>query len=104
MKLALLLLLLPFITYSQNQYTEKVVEHRKEKNAEYKDTLKSPFHKEQIANFNSLNYFTPNPKFNIQAKFVKELGYKTSQSMRPTTYVFLFILLVLCAIFLYVKY
>jgi len=37
-------------------------------------------------------------------KFVKELGYKTSQSMRPTTYVFLFILLVLCAIFLYVKY
>lgn len=74
MKLALLLLLLPFITHSQNQYIEKVVEHRKEKNAEYKDTLKSPFHKEQIANFDSLNYFAPNQKFNIQAKFVKELG------------------------------
>ncbi len=74
MKLALLLLLLPFITHSQNQYIEKVVEHRKEKNAEYKDALKSPFHKEQIANFDSLNYFAPNQKFNIQAKFVKELG------------------------------
>ena len=73
MKLALLLLFLPFITHSQNQYIENVLEHRKEKNAEYKDALTSPFHKD-ITNFDSLNYFAPNPKFNIQAKFVKELG------------------------------
>ena len=73
MKLALLLLFLPFITHSQNQYIEKVLEHRKKKNTEYKDSLTSPFHKD-INNFDSLNYFTPNPKFNIQAKFVKVLG------------------------------
>ena len=73
MRLALLLLLLPSITYSQNQYIKKVVEHRKEKNTEYKDSLTSPFHKD-IINFDSLNYFAPNPKFNIQAKFVKEPG------------------------------
>ena len=73
MKLALLLLFLPFITHSQNKYIENVLEHRKEKNAEYKDLLTSPFHKD-ITNFDSLNYFAPNPKFNIQAKFVKELG------------------------------
>jgi len=73
MKLALLLLFLPFITHSQNQYIEKVLEHRTNKNNEYKDSLTSPFHKD-IANFDSLNYFAPNPKFNIQAKFIKELG------------------------------
>ena len=74
MKLVLLLLLFPFIAYSQDDYIEKVFEHRKEKNIEYKDSLKSPFHKEQIASFDSLNYFAPNPKFNIEANFVKELG------------------------------
>jgi len=73
MKLALLLLLLPFIMHSQNEYIEKVIEHRKKKNIQYKDSLTSPFHKE-IANFDSLNYFLPNPKFNIQAKFIKEFG------------------------------
>ena len=73
MKLALLLLLLPFIMHSQNEYIEKVIEHRKKKNIQYKDSLTSPFPKE-IANFDSLNYFLPNPKFNIQAKFIKEFG------------------------------
>ena len=73
MKLALLLLILPFITHSQNQYIEKVIEHRKKKNIQYKDSLTSPFHK-GIANFDSLNYFPPNPKFNIQAKFIQEFG------------------------------
>jgi len=73
MKLALLLLFLPFIMHSQNQYIEKVIEHRKKKNIEYKDSLTSPFRK-GIANFDSLHYFPPNPKFNIQAKFIKEFG------------------------------
>ena len=74
MKLVILFLLLPFISYSQNEYIEKIFEHRKEKNIEYKDSLKSPFQQEQIASFDSLNYFAPNPKFNIVANFVKELG------------------------------
>ena len=73
MKLALLILIIPFIANAQNQYIENVLAHRKNKNTEYKDALTSPFHKD-ITNFDSLNYFAPNPEFNIQAKFVKELG------------------------------
>jgi uncharacterized protein len=74
MKLALLLLFLPFIAHSQNQYIKNVLEHRKETNAEYKDTLRSPLKNNQVAVFDSLNYFYPIEKWKIQAIFTKEIG------------------------------
>ncbi len=40
----------------------------------------------------------------IVGKFVKELGYNTSQSMRPTTFILVFILLLLCLMLLFLNF
>ncbi len=40
----------------------------------------------------------------IVGKFVKELGYDTSQSMRPTTFILVFILLLLCLMLLFLNF
>ena len=40
----------------------------------------------------------------IVGKFVKELGYDTSQSMRPTTFILVFIFLLLCLMLLFLNF
>lgn len=74
MKFLFFLLFIPAYFSAQTDYYSTVLEHRTNKNAEFNDTLNSPLKKHQIKKFDSLNYFVPNPKFKIQAKFVKEIG------------------------------
>ena len=55
MKLLLLLILLPFATISQSNYVKELLQYRLDKNTEYRDTIKSPLKKNQVAIFDSLN-------------------------------------------------
>lgn len=74
MRLLILLISLPFISFAQSDYKKELLEHRADKNIEYKDTLKSPLKHNQIDVFDSLNYFSPNEKWKVQAIFTKEIG------------------------------
>jgi len=74
MKLFIALIFLPILSFSQNDYLNELIQHRNDKNIEYKDTIKSPFKTDQIESFDSLNYFSPNEKWKVQAIFTKEIG------------------------------
>jgi len=74
MKLILLLCLLPFTITAQSDYEDKLLQHRVDKNIEFIDTLTSPLKKDEIAVFDSLNYFAPNTKMKFQAIFTKDIG------------------------------
>ncbi len=76
MRFLILLLLIP-VTYSAQQdsaYINTVLKHREEVNKEFGDTAKSPLPDEMAIEFEHLNYFEPNEKYRIEAKFKKKIG------------------------------
>ena len=70
-------LLISIAVFSQENtaYISKLNNHRAEVNKEFGDTATSILpDKMVLEEFKHLNYFEPNPKFNVTAKFKKELG------------------------------
>ena len=70
-------LLISIAVFSQENtaYISKLNNHRAEANKEFGDTATSILpDKVVLEEFKHLNYFEPNPKFNVTAKFKKELG------------------------------
>lgn len=60
------------ISFSQENYSkDNVLEFQKEINQDYSDTEKSPLLEENLATFESLDFFEPNQKFFIKAKFIR---------------------------------
>jgi len=74
MKLVALLLFIPFYFSAQTDYHKELFKHRAEKDIEFKDSLKSPLKKQEIADFENLNYFAPDTNFKVTAKFTKNIG------------------------------
>jgi uncharacterized protein (DUF1684 family) len=89
-KAVLLMLLFQFgFGFSQEKYNLANVEKfQKELNAEYADATKSPLLAEDLKEFQSLDFYPPNEKFFIVAKFVRTenaqpFEMKTSTARRP---------------------
>jgi uncharacterized protein (DUF1684 family) len=91
MKRALLLMMLfQFgFGFSQEKYNlENVEKFQKELNAEFSDATKSPLLPEDLKVFQSLDFYPPNEKFFVVAKFVRTenqqpFEMKTSTARRP---------------------
>jgi uncharacterized protein (DUF1684 family) len=60
------------------QHTESLLKellnHRSEKDAEFKDTSSTILPKDMALKFKGLNYFDPNPAFRVTAIFKKKIG------------------------------
>tara|TARA_B100000809_G_scaffold70615_2_gene68158 strand:- start:12584 stop:13195 length:612 start_codon:yes stop_codon:yes gene_type:complete len=71
-----ILLVLSSTLFSQEKedYLKTLKKHRVEMDIEFGDTSTSILPNEMVLNFKHLNYFKPNPKYNITADFKKEIG------------------------------
>jgi uncharacterized protein (DUF1684 family) len=71
-----ILLVLSSTLFSQEKedYLKTLSKHRIEMDKEFGDTATSILPNNIILNFKHLNYFKPNPKYNITADFKKEIG------------------------------
>ena len=72
----IILLVLSSTLFSQEKedYLKTLKKHRVEMDIEFGDTSTSILPNEMVLNFKHLNYFKPNPKYNITADFKKEIG------------------------------
>lgn len=57
-----------------SDYSQKLNAHRAASNQEFGDTATSILPDSVVLNFKGLNYYPPNPKFNITANFKKAIG------------------------------
>ena len=76
-KLLSIILILSSITVSgqfDEAYLEKIQEHRAHSDKEFGDTATSILPIEEALAFDHLNYYKPNPKYRITAKFKKKIG------------------------------
>jgi uncharacterized protein (DUF1684 family) len=62
------------IAQRESAYYSNVNQYRTEKDREFRDTSSSILPNEEALNFEHLNYFQPNEKFNVIAKFKKKIG------------------------------
>jgi len=72
-----------------SNYLEKLNTHRAEMDKEFGDTSTSILPNEVALNFNHLNYFKPDQKFNILANFKKDIGeefFMTTSSGNKKTF------------------
>lgn len=70
------LIFISCILYAQNVtlYVEELNKHRTTVDVEFSDTATSILPNEKALKFKHLNYFEPNPQFNVTANFKKEIG------------------------------
>ncbi len=72
---AILLLLFSVPLFGQAEhYIAKLNKHRVEKDKEFGDTATSILPDEMVLKFEHLNYYKPDQKFNVLAKFKKKIG------------------------------
>lgn len=70
--LALLFFMLNSVLIAQNsEEIESVKEFQKELNKEYSDPKTSPLEKEDLANFEGLEFFKVDPEYRVKAEFVR---------------------------------
>lgn len=72
------------LTNDSNNYIQTITNERITKDAEFRDPLESPIEKENIINFNGLNYFEVDSKYRVIADLILETTPDTIQ-MKTTT-------------------
>lgn len=73
----------------ENTYLNELAIHRAEMDKEFGDTTTSILPNNVALKFKHLNYFKPDPKFNIKADFKKDIGkefYMTTSSGKKKTF------------------
>lgn len=69
-------------------YIDEIKNHQKELNEQYADTSHSPLLEEDLKNFTGLDFFPIDPKFKVDAKFIRTpneqpFGMKTTTDRLP---------------------
>src|SRR5690606_13057681 len=63
---------MPWVAAGQEgeAYAEEIVRHRMEKDEKFRDPRESPLDKKGIRKFRGLNYFPPDEKYRVAARFI----------------------------------
>src|SRR5690606_12959211 len=63
--------LVSFIAFAQEgTYSERIAQHRKEKDEEFRDPSESPLDKKGIRKFKGLSYYPPDESYCVKARFI----------------------------------